>query len=196
MDLDLIRIFLESKAIFRQTQRKSYAPTPKLVLVAAMMISWESSSSATLDHSLQISSFLTVLTSAATDIKQTEIGRCLRRLHLQTRKRFASDANPKFDGDANDVEPVGSKTRTEHGPVSRKRRRFFEAGHFTGPAPFNLNMIKLYTIIFNVFARILRFFLKSGLEIKVFKPVKIFIFVNERRCAHVRKAILGSPTLH
>jgi hypothetical protein len=117
-------------------------------------------------------------------------------LHLQTRQRFASDANPKFTGDANDAEPVGSKTRTEHGPVSRKRRRFFEAGHFTGPAPFNLNMTKLYTIVFNVFARILRFFLKSGLETKVFKPTKIFIFVNERRCAHVRKAIIGSPTLH
>jgi hypothetical protein len=64
-------------------------------------------------------------------------------LHLQVRQHFASDANPKFVGDANDLERVNSKTRKEHGPVSRKRRRFFEAGHFTGPAPVNLSIIKL-----------------------------------------------------
>jgi hypothetical protein len=139
------------------------------------------------------------LTSADVDRDrniQIEIGRRLRRFHLQVRRQFESDANATFADDANYFERANSKTRTEHGPVSRKRRRFFEAGHFTGPAPFNLNMIKLYTIVFNVFARILRFFLKSGLEIKVFKPAKIFIFVNGRRCAHVRKAIVGSPTLH
>jgi len=84
----------------------------------------------------------------------------------------------------------------EHGPVSRKRRRCFEAGQFTGPAPVNHNIITLYKIIFNVFARILRFFLKSGLAIKVLELAKIFIFLNEGRCAHIHKATIGSLTLH
>jgi|GEM_PF-1530224 hypothetical protein len=73
----------------------------------------------------------------------------------------------------------------EHGPDSRKRRRFFEAGQIAGPAPINHGTIKLYTIVFNVFAHILPFFLKSGLEMKVFYGTKILLFRNEHCQAYI-----------
>ena len=110
---------------------------------------------------------------------------------LQIRQYLASDKRFQFIDDANDVEPVGLKKKTEHGPVSRKRRRCFEAGQFTGPAPVNHNIIKLYKIVFNVFARILRFFLKSGLAIKVLERAKIFIFLNEERCGIFTRRLLA-----
>jgi hypothetical protein len=103
-----------------------------------------------------------------------KIGRRLSRLHLK--KKSLSDAFLHFIDGKNYVDPIHSKAKTEHGPVSRKRRRCFEAGQFTGPAPVNHNIIKLYKLVFNVFARILRFFLKSGLAIKVLERAKIFIF--------------------
>jgi hypothetical protein len=81
---------------------------------------------------------------------------------------FKSDESLQFIDGKNYLHPKHSKTKTENGPVSRKRRRCFEAGQIAGPAPLNHYIIKLYKVVFNVFARILRFFLKSGLAIKVF----------------------------
>ena len=81
---------------------------------------------------------------------------------------FKSDESLQFIDGKNYLDPIHSKTKTEHGPVSRKRRRCFEAGQIAGPAPVNHYIIKLDKVVFNVFARILRFFLKSGLAIKVF----------------------------
>ena len=156
----------------------------------------KSYSGVTPGNSWQTCNFFPLLTSSATDKAQTEIGRRLRRLCLQIRQYFASDERFQLAGDANYVEPVGLKTKTEHGPVSRKRRRCFEAGHFTGPAPVNHNIIKLYKIIFNVFARILRFFSKSGLAIKVSECAKIVIFLNEGQCSRIHEAIIGPLMLH
>jgi hypothetical protein len=81
---------------------------------------------------------------------------------------FKSDESLQFIDGKNYLDQIHSKTKTEHGPVSRKRRRCFEAGQIAGQAPVNHYIIKLYKVVFNVFARILRFFLKSGLAIKVF----------------------------